>query len=157
MHPLLRVVLARLLALLPMLLALSMASFALVHVIPGDPALVMMGGEGTTQAVEELRRQLGLDRPLHVRYLEWLGRISTLGRPVIAIGGITADRVGSVVAAGAWGVAAIRSLWYDPDPARAVRFGEPTYDEMMGSFIDYTIEGQPLKPIALGNGQPSIR
>jgi peptide/nickel transport system permease protein len=75
MHPLVRVVLARLAALLPMLLALSLASFALVHVIPGDPALVMMGGEGTTQAVEELRRQLGLDRPLHVRYLEWLGRI----------------------------------------------------------------------------------
>ena len=66
-----------------MLLALSMASFALVHVIPGDPALVMMGGEGTTQAVEELRRQLGLDRPLHVRYLEWLGRIvqGDLGSP----------------------------------------------------------------------------
>ena len=75
MHPLLRLVLVRLLALAPMLLALSVASFALVHVIPGDPALVMMGGEGTTQAVEELRRQLGLDRPLHVRYLEWLGRI----------------------------------------------------------------------------------
>jgi peptide/nickel transport system permease protein len=76
MHPLLRLVLVRLLALVPMLLALSVASFALVHVIPGDPALVMMGGEGTTQAVEELRRQLGLDRPLHVRYLEWLGRIA---------------------------------------------------------------------------------
>ena len=75
MHPLLRLVLVRLVALAPMLLALSIASFALVHVIPGDPALVMMGGEGTTQAVEELRRQLGLDRPLHVRYLEWLGRI----------------------------------------------------------------------------------
>ena len=75
MHPLLRLVLVRLLALAPMLLALSVASFALVHVIPGDPALVMMGGEGTPQAVEELRRQLGLDRPLHVRYLEWLGRI----------------------------------------------------------------------------------
>jgi peptide/nickel transport system permease protein len=75
MHPLLRLVLVRLLALVPMLLALSVASFALVHVIPGDPALVMMGGEGTPQAVEELRRQLGLDRPLHVRYLEWLGRL----------------------------------------------------------------------------------
>jgi mono/diheme cytochrome c family protein len=46
---------------------------------------------------------------------------------------------------------------YNPDPTRAVRFGEPTYDEMMGSFIDYTIEGQPLKPIALANGQSSIR
>jgi peptide/nickel transport system permease protein len=59
-----------------MLIALSIASFALVHVIPGDPALVIMGGEGTPQAVEELRRQLGLDRPLHVRYLEWLGQIA---------------------------------------------------------------------------------
>jgi len=65
----------RLLALVPMLLLLSMASFALVHVIPGDPALVMMGGEGTTQAVAELRHQLGLDRPLHVRYWEWLTHI----------------------------------------------------------------------------------
>jgi len=76
MHPLARLVLLRLLALVPMLLALTMVSFALVHVIPGDPALVMMGGEGTPQAVEELRHQLGLDRPLHVRYLEWLGQIS---------------------------------------------------------------------------------
>ena len=76
MHPLLKLIVVRGLALVPMLLALSMASFALVHVIPGDPALVMMGGEGTTQAVEDLRRQLGLDRPLHVRYLEWLGQIA---------------------------------------------------------------------------------
>jgi peptide/nickel transport system permease protein len=76
MHSLIRLVLVRLLALVPMLLALTVVSFALVHVIPGDPALVMMGGEGTPQAVEELRHQLGLDRPLHVRYLEWLGQIS---------------------------------------------------------------------------------
>jgi peptide/nickel transport system permease protein len=76
MHPLIRLVLGRLVALVPMLIALSIASFALVHVIPGDPALVIMGGEGTPQAVEELRRQLGLDRPLHVRYLEWLGQIA---------------------------------------------------------------------------------
>src|SRR4029450_1128070 len=76
MHPLLKLVLARLLALVPMLLALSTVSFALVHVIPGDPALVRMGGEGRARAVEELRHQLGLDRPLHVRYLEWLGQIA---------------------------------------------------------------------------------
>src|SRR5262249_16702506 len=75
MHPLVKLILARLVPPLPLLLALSMVSFALVHVIPGDPALVMMGGEGTTQAVEELRHQLGLDRPLHIRYIEWLGEI----------------------------------------------------------------------------------
>ncbi len=42
-----------------------------------------------------------------------------LGLPVIAIGGITAERVGEVRDAGAYGVAAIRGLWLAPDPARA--------------------------------------
>ncbi len=76
MSPLFRHTLTRLIALIPMLIALSMASFALVHVIPGDPALVMLGGEGTPQQVAELRQQLGLDRPLAVRYWEWLTRVA---------------------------------------------------------------------------------
>ena len=75
MPSLLRHILARLAALIPILLGLSIASFALVHVIPGDPALVMLGGEGTPQQVQELRKQLGLDRPLIARYGEWLGRV----------------------------------------------------------------------------------
>ncbi len=75
MPPLLRHAIGRLIALVPMLLALSIASFALVHVIPGDPALVMLGGEGTPQQVAELRKQLGLDRPLPVRYWEWLRQV----------------------------------------------------------------------------------
>jgi peptide/nickel transport system permease protein len=75
MPPLIRHILHRLIALVPMLLGLSIASFALVHVVPGDPALVMLGGEGTPQQVAELRQQLGLDRPLPVRYWEWLTRV----------------------------------------------------------------------------------
>ena len=75
MSPLLKLVLARLAALVPMLLALSVASFALVHVIPGDPALVMLGGETSKEAVAELRTQLGLDKPLPVRYWAWLSQI----------------------------------------------------------------------------------
>ncbi len=75
MPPLLRHTIGRLIALIPMLVALSIASFALVHVIPGDPALVMLGGEGTPQQVAELRKQLGLDRPLPVRYWEWLRQV----------------------------------------------------------------------------------
>jgi len=76
MPPLLRHTVGRLIALVPMLVALSIASFALVHVIPGDPALVMLGGEGTPQQVAELRKQLGLDRPVPVRYWEWLTRVA---------------------------------------------------------------------------------
>jgi thiamine-phosphate pyrophosphorylase len=51
--------------------------------------------------------------------LERLGRIAALGRPVVAIGGITPERIRPALEAGAFGVAAIRSLWHDPDPARA--------------------------------------
>lgn len=43
------------------------------------------------------------------------------GRPVIGIGGLTAERVGETLAAGAWGVAAIRALWDADDPAAAAR------------------------------------
>jgi peptide/nickel transport system permease protein len=75
MPPLLKLVAGRLLAMAPLLLALSMASFALVHVIPGDPALVMLG-EGDPQALAGLRKELGLDKPVHVRYLEWLGKVA---------------------------------------------------------------------------------
>jgi peptide/nickel transport system permease protein len=74
MHPLVTLTLSRLVAMVPLLLALSMASFALVHVIPGDPALVMLG-EGNPQALADLREQLGLNKPLTVRYAEWLGRV----------------------------------------------------------------------------------
>jgi thiamine-phosphate diphosphorylase len=51
--------------------------------------------------------------------LELVRDAATLGVPVIAIGGITPERVWAVRAAGAYGVAAIRALWYAPDPASA--------------------------------------
>jgi peptide/nickel transport system permease protein len=76
MHPIVKLVLTRLVALVPMLLALSMVSFALVHVVPGDPALIMLGGETSQEAVADLRAQLGLDRPLPVRYWEWLSHVA---------------------------------------------------------------------------------
>lgn len=53
--------------------------------------------------------------------LEALRDVAGLGVPVIAIGGVTADRAGAARAAGAWGVAAIRALWDAPDPEAAAR------------------------------------
>jgi mono/diheme cytochrome c family protein len=41
---------------------------------------------------------------------------------------------------------------YNPDPQQEVRFGEPTYDEMMIGWIDYTLDGQSLKPPAAQSG-----
>lgn len=53
--------------------------------------------------------------------LELLREIARLGRPVIAIGGVTPERVREVKAAGAYGVAAIRALWDAADPAATAR------------------------------------
>lgn len=61
--------------------------------------------------------------PLHpgeAAGLELVERCAALGLPVIAIGGVTAERIPELTAAGAYGVAAIRALWYAPDPAKAV-------------------------------------
>jgi len=52
---------------------------------------------------------------------EVFARIAKLGPPVVAIGGVTPPRAAELVAAGAYGVAAIRALWDAADPAAAVR------------------------------------
>jgi peptide/nickel transport system permease protein len=60
-------------AVVAVLLAVSMISFALVAFLPGDLALLMLGDSATPETVAIARRELGLDRPLYERYLLWLG------------------------------------------------------------------------------------
>jgi peptide/nickel transport system permease protein len=55
------------------LLFVSALAFIAVRVLPGDPALLIMGPEGNPEATARLRTALGLDRPIPVQYLEWLG------------------------------------------------------------------------------------
>jgi peptide/nickel transport system permease protein len=70
--------LSRRIAAIPLtLLAVSVLVFAATEVLPGDVARTVLGREASPSAVAELRRQLGLDRPLHARYLHWLGRFLT--------------------------------------------------------------------------------
>jgi peptide/nickel transport system permease protein len=60
------------------LLVLGIASviiFVLMRLIPGDPIQIIMGSEYSPQAEVELRRQLGLDRPIFVQYLLWIGNV----------------------------------------------------------------------------------
>lgn len=53
--------------------AASMIVFALLNLLPGDLAGVILGPNATPEAIEAMRTQLGLDRPLVLRYLDWLG------------------------------------------------------------------------------------
>jgi peptide/nickel transport system permease protein len=62
----------RLLTLIPVLLAISFITFLLLALIPGDPAVVMLGADASRDALEALRRQLGLDRPFLERFFWWL-------------------------------------------------------------------------------------
>ena len=86
-----RYVARRLLLLLPAWLIMGSLAFALIRLIPGDPAAVLLGMEATPQAVAELRVRLGLDRPLPVQFALWLGRVLEgelghsffLGQPVL--------------------------------------------------------------------------
>ena len=70
-----RFVLARVLLLLPVLIGVSIASFSLLHLIPGDPAVVLGGTQATQQDLEGIRREFGLDSPLPVQYVRYLGHV----------------------------------------------------------------------------------
>lgn len=66
----------RLLGLVPLLLLISFAVFALVLAIPGDPARTIAGGlDASDSRVEEIRDELGLDDPLLQQYGRWLGGV----------------------------------------------------------------------------------
>ncbi len=77
-------ILRRLLTMIPVLLLVSVLVFSLIHLIPGDPAVSILGEEATPQAVAALRANLGLDQPIPVQYAKWLGSVlrGDLGRSI---------------------------------------------------------------------------
>jgi len=107
----------RLLALALMLAASSLAVFVAANALPGDPAAVMLGTSARPDTLAALRLELGLDRPLLLRWLEWLwracqgdlGRSVTYGTPV---GTLVAARLALTLplAAGAFALAALTGL-----------------------------------------------
>jgi peptide/nickel transport system permease protein len=78
-------ILRRLVLSIPILLLVSIMVFSLIHLIPGDPATVILGQEATPEAKAALRQELGLDRPLVVQYFAWLGNVlqGDLGRSLV--------------------------------------------------------------------------
>src|SRR5260370_26133270 len=62
----------RLLQLIPTLFFVSVMIFSLQHLLPGDPALVMAGEERDPAAIDQIRQQYRLDRPIPVQYFYWV-------------------------------------------------------------------------------------
>jgi len=90
-----KIVVSRVLFAIPLLLIITTFSFLLVSLIPGDPVASILGEGATPQQYAELRAQLGLDQPLAVQYLRYMGGLFTgdlgtsisiqPGQPVAAI------------------------------------------------------------------------
>jgi peptide/nickel transport system permease protein len=72
----------RLLHLIPVLLAVTLLTFLIASLLPGDLAVAMLGDQATPDNVAALRHQMGLDQPLWWRYLHWLSGVvqGDLGR-----------------------------------------------------------------------------
>ena len=67
-----RYFLRKLLRLIPVMLLVTAATFLLLNLLPGDVAIAILGNEATPAAIAQVRNELGLDRPLVIRYLQWL-------------------------------------------------------------------------------------
>jgi len=79
-----RFVLGRLLAIVPVLVLVTAGVFFLIHLTPGDPIDAMMAESADPSVKAALSRQLGLDQPIHVQYLRWMGGVlrGDLGRSI---------------------------------------------------------------------------
>jgi peptide/nickel transport system permease protein len=65
----------RVLALVPVALGVTFLTFMLVHLIPGDPGLTILGNKATPAKIALLHHEWGLDKPLPAQYLKYLGRV----------------------------------------------------------------------------------
>ncbi len=78
----------------------SVMIFALTQVLPGDAAAIRLGQDATPETLAALRRELGLDKPWYMQYLDWIGNLLTFNLGISAAGGATiesliANRIGN--------------------------------------------------------------
>ena len=69
-----RYVVKRFLTIIPVLFGVSILVFSFIRLIPGDPAIAMLGERATPEAIARVRENLGLDKPIYEQYLIYLGK-----------------------------------------------------------------------------------
>ena len=72
-----RYLIARLVLMLPVLLGVSLVTFSLIRLVPGDPVTVIVGPDfrGTQEQIQNIRAKYGLDQPAPIQYARWLGQL----------------------------------------------------------------------------------
>ena len=68
--------LRRLLETIPILLGVTLLTFLILHLSPGDPAVLIGGPTASSEEIANIRRRLNLDRPLHEQYLTFLAGLT---------------------------------------------------------------------------------
>jgi peptide/nickel transport system permease protein len=68
-------ILKRLLQIIPTILMITLVVFAMMHIIPGDPIIALLGDAYSEEDAMQLRQAYGLDKPLVVQYVIWLGKL----------------------------------------------------------------------------------
>jgi peptide/nickel transport system permease protein len=105
-----RYFLRRILALAPVALGVATITFALIHLVPGDPVVAMLGDNAQPADITAMRHELGLDRPLWRQYLAYLGGLARgdLGESLSIrqpVGGLIAERYPATLELAAAGLA----------------------------------------------------
>nr|MBC7245993.1 ABC transporter permease [Chloroflexota bacterium] len=82
-----RYILNRLIWVIPIIFAITLLVFSMLHLVPGDPvrAMFVESGGATAEQIAQIRHLLGLDRPLHIQYLDYISKAlrGDLGRSMI--------------------------------------------------------------------------
>ena len=78
-------IIRRILGLIPVLLGITVLVFFLIRLIPGDPAVTMLGDRASQEDIERVREMLGLNDPLYVQYFKYMGQLlrGDLGQSII--------------------------------------------------------------------------
>ena len=126
---------------IPTLLGISLFSFALVRLVPGDPVLLLIGERGVDRETYlAMQRNLGLDRPLPVQYLTFMGNAlrGDLGKSIISNRSVTEEFLARFPATLELGLCAL---------TLAILFGIPLgimAAVRRNSFLDYSLMGGSL-------------
>lgn len=72
-----RLIVKRLLSLIPLLFIVTFLTFSLILLVPGDPAITLAGDNATPEQIEQTRERLGLNDPMLVQYGKWVGDVVT--------------------------------------------------------------------------------
>ncbi|HEX2890218.1 MAG TPA: ABC transporter permease, partial [Vineibacter terrae] len=81
-----RQILHRLLISIPALVGVLFLCFCLLQVVPADPAMIIAGPEAKAETIAAIRLELGLDRPIPLQFIDYIGRVlqGDLGRSIIS-------------------------------------------------------------------------